>query len=583
MLIRLGSDCLYMTTQRQLNGDIAGIDEAVVFYRSVKSKQRLVDPDIETIDTPSELNEVEELMSHIKEDKLDYPLPLADSGMEGIRSDRVIQVFESGGEEMYVRDLLGVFCENLKGRQRADNKYAMLVYLGDSYLLAHVKAGRGMSIREGERDGERKIELIRRFLDIDNILSAALFEQNQQIKFSHFTDSGSDSFRDFLGIHEHHLNYRRKTIQLLCYYRGRREYDCKFEFTNDEFSDKWLRDEAIHFSGNKLQFEEDGEDRSPHEIKEIRWGKDSYESIESFKSDFKEQNLGLSVERDRYSRLTSFPSDSESRISVYNAQDAIDHRRKIEIVKESGEHESIKKGSTSDDLHVLYAGSNIRLHSSFADDIFHDLMNKNDIRIHHASESPAPQALNISNITFSTINEDEVADERITFLEETYAHAVNRTGETVSKCLINAMLHGLKKPANQQFERALDQLFNIYSGNPPDGATISTKENEGPHLVEYKNRQHLENGDAASKILEEIQKEKRKGNDTKIFLWGFTEQSRQIDGLSTQSWGDDRINNIEERVQKALTEEGVEHTEYLMQPINLDGNGDRIAVTGIFF
>jgi hypothetical protein len=145
------------------------------------------------------------------------------------------------------------------------------------------------------------------------------------------------------------------------------------------------------------------------------------------------------------------------------------------------------------------------------------------------------------------------------------------------------MLHALKKPASQQFERALDQLFNIYSGNPPDGATISTKENEGPHLVEYKNRQHLENGDASSIIVEEIQKEKRKGNDTKIFLWGFTEQSRQVDGLSTQSWGDDRIANIEERVQEVLTEKSIEHTEYMMQPVNLDGDGDRIAVTGIFF
>jgi hypothetical protein len=344
MLIILGSDNIIMTTQRQLNGDIAGIDEAVVFYRSVKSKQRLVEPDKKIIDTPSELSEVEELMDHIKQDKLDYPLPLSESGMEGMRSDRVIRVFESGGGEMIVRDLLGVFCESLKGPQRAENKYAMLVYLGDAYLLAHVKAERGMSIREGDEDEEQKIELVRRFLDIDNILSAALFEDNEEIKFSHFTDSGSDSFRDFLGVHEHHLNYRRKTIQILCYYRGRREYDCKFEFTKDEFSDKWLRDEAIHFSGNNLRFEEDGHDRSPHEINEIRWGKDSYESVASFRSDFKEQSLGLSVEKDRYGRLTSYPSESESHVSVFNAEDAIDHRRKIEIVKESGERESIRKG-----------------------------------------------------------------------------------------------------------------------------------------------------------------------------------------------------------------------------------------------
>lgn len=576
-----------MTSQRQLNGEIAGIDEAVVFYRSVKSEQRLIKPNEQTIGSPSDLNEVEELMDNIKQDKLDYSLPLADSGMEGMRSDRVIKVLESGAKGTFVEDLLGIFCESLKGRQRAKNKFAMLIYLGGSFLLAHVKAERGLSIREEEGEQDDKIELIRRFLDVDNILSAALFERNDdhEIRFSHFTDSGSDSFRDFLGVHEHHLNYRRKTIQILCYYRGRREYDCKFEFTKDEFSDKWLRDQALQFSGNELRFEEDGRDGAAHEINEIRWGKDSYDSVESFKSDFKEQSLGINIEKDRYGELTRYPSESGAYPSVYqpDAKDAVDYRRKVEIEKESGEKEGVKKGRTPDDLHVLYAGNHIRLASSFADDIFHDLMNENDIRIYHASEAPAPRALNIANITFLTIDERAVSDERLQFLEEIYLHAVNRTGETISKCLINSMLHALRMSADPQLENALGQLVNIYSGNPTDGATISTKENEGPNFVEYKNRQHLENGDPASKIIDEIQTEMRKGNGTKIFLWGFTEQSRQIDGLSTQSWGDDRISNIEDRVQEQLSEENIEYNEYIMQPVNLDRKGGRIAVTGIFF
>jgi hypothetical protein len=93
-------------------------------------------------------------------------------------------------------------------------KYAMLLYFGDAFLLAHVRAEKGMSLKEEE--GE--IELIRRFLDIDNILSAALFEiQGNEIVFSHFTDTGSDAFRDFLGVRPQQYHYEKKNIQIICH------------------------------------------------------------------------------------------------------------------------------------------------------------------------------------------------------------------------------------------------------------------------------------------------------------------------------------------------------------------------------
>lgn len=457
----------------------------------------------------------------------------------------------------------------------------MLIYSGKSYLLAHVKAEKGMSISQEE--GE--IELIRRFLDVDNILSAALFEQelDDSIEFSHFTDSGSDSFRNFLGVNEHHLNYRRKTIQLLCYYGGRREYDCKFEFTKDEFSDKWLRDEDLHLTANKLTFKDDGPEMAPHEIKEIRWGKDTYKSVATFKSEFKEQSLGLNLERDKYDVLMSYPSDSSSNLSVFNAEDAIDYRRKVTVERSSGKNESKKKGSTPDNIHVLYAGNHIRLDPSFAEDIFRDMAHGNEIRIFHASQAPAAQSLTIGGITLLNIDFGTVSKERLRFLEELYGHATNRTGETLRKHLLNAMLHVLKPIVGEEFSTALDQTINIYSGNPANGDQISTKENEGPGIVEYKNRIHLENGDAAKKIVSEIETERGKGHEAKVFLWGFTEQNRRLNGLNTQSWGDDRLASIEQRTQEELTDRGVEFQEFLLQPVNMDGTGDYIAVVGVFF
>jgi len=244
-----------MSAQSRLDGDISDLEEVSVFYRPVKSREKLRDPEDEIINSPSELKDVQELIKSIQNNKLNYPMPLKDSDMDEMTSDRIHALFETEAESHYVKDLLGLFCSTLEGRQKSKDKYAMLVYLGDKYLLAHARAERGLSLKNDNPDvdnGEaQEIKLIKRFLDVDNILSAALFERTgNSIEFAHFTDSGSDSFRGFLGVNEHHLNYRRKTIQILCYYQGRREYSCKFEFTKDEFSDKWLRDNEIHFSGD---------------------------------------------------------------------------------------------------------------------------------------------------------------------------------------------------------------------------------------------------------------------------------------------------------------------------------------------
>ncbi|WP_224447008.1 hypothetical protein [Haloprofundus salilacus] len=577
-----------MSTQSQLDGKLSDIEEVTVFYRPVQSRERLREPDQQSIDSQSELVDVQELVNYIKDKKLDYPMPLKDSNMNEMTSDRVRSIFESDAADHYVKDLLGLFCSTLEGRQKSKDKFAMLVYLGDQYLLAHSRAKRGMSLREGdgeeENESPNEIKLIKRFLDVDNILSAALFEQKARaVQFAHFTDSGSDSFRGFLGVNEHQLNYRRKTIQILCYYRGRREYSCKFEFTNDEFSDKWLRDDEIEFSGNKLHISTDGNHDRPHEVKEIRWGNNTYESIESFKSDFKQESLGLDIDEDKYDNLHSYPSEDGSQLSVYDATEVIDHQRSVEVVKKDGERELQKKSQTPDNLHVIYSSSHIRLDSSFADDIFTDIVNQNEIQIYHPSTSPAAQALTIGKVTFLNIDREKVSSERIRFLEETYMHALNRTGETVRKCLLTSMMHVLRESAEPSLGNALSQIINIYTGNPSDGATVSTKENEGIPLIEYKNKLHLEGDDPAAKIISEIETEDGKGVDTKVILWGFTEQSRVVDGFSSQSWNDDRISNIENVVRQRLQDIDLEHKEFMMQPIPLDTSGERMAITGVYF
>jgi len=205
------------------------------------------------------------------------------------------------------------------------------------------------------------------------------------------------------------------------------------------------------------------------------------------------------------------------------------------------------------------------------------------VQIYHASESPAARALKLGDIEFLNIDRNSVSPERRKFLQETYEHAVNRAGETVKKGLLNSMFHVLRQEVNPPIANSFAQIINIYTGNPADGATVSTKENEAMDLVAYKNKVHLEGDDPAETIHDEIMTEQGKGVDTKVFMWGFTEQSREVDGFASQSWNDDRISSIEGSVLDLLSESGLGHKEFIMQPIPLDKTGDRMTITGVFY
>lgn len=564
-----------MARQAQLDGEIAGIDEALVFYRPAKAKQRTIAPEKQPIQTSAELEDFGKLLNYIRHRKLRYPIPISDSTMDERPSDLAYQILLDDMDEGHVKNLLSLFCSNLRGKQKMENKYAMLVYFGDGFLLAHVRAERGMSIKEEE--GE--IELIRRFLDIDNILSAALFEvSGDDVVFSHFTDTGSDAFREFLGVRPSRYHYEKKNIQIICYYQGNKDLITKFEFTNDEFEKVWIQDGSVELSGDKFVPLED--DRA-HIIREIRWGNENYDNVQRFKSDFKTHSYNLDGERNLYERLHQIPSDN-SDISVYAANQVHDRKHRIELVT-NGDSEIVDKGTVSDEINVVYAGPNIDIESSFADSIIQDIVSDVSTSIYHPSSEAASNEFEVNNVSFLNFEESELTDELKSFIASTHDHAVNWTGETLSKSLAIIILHLLEREVEDEFEHAIKQIINVNSGNPKNRDVVSSKENEGDGLIEYKNRQHLEQDDVETAIVEQIRTEIRNGNDMKIFLWGITEQNRRIEGFATQSWNDDRVTGIQNRVRDELADQGISFNEFWMQPIPLGPEGDRWAIAGVFF
>jgi len=547
--------------------------EALVFYRPIKVDTRGI-PKLDATRIP-QAAEVDKLLSHIKEDKLKYPTSLKDAEMGEVAFDYAVDIVGSGADkETNVKLFLANFCDSLQSKQRTKDKYAMLVCYETDFLLAHVKAERGMSIQEESGD----VELVRRFLDVDNILSAAYFEDlEDDIKFSHFTDTDSGSFRNFLGVSEKRFNYRRKNIQIICHYEGKSGIECKFEFSNDQMEERWLQQGSLEFFNGKFKLS----NGHSHNIKEIRWGRDSYETPQSFMSEFKEYSYELDGQARRYNDLKRLPGNDVP--SAYSDDVTLtDYKSEVIIEGEDGEPEVQPKGEVPDHIHVMYANNSIALSADFAGDIFRDLINTADFSLYHPSESFASEEFKLNGLSLLNIDKAEIATERASLLATTHNHLDNATGQTVRRCLGFVFLHVLAESdcVSVGFKNGIKELINLNHGATRQHDVVTTKEQEGDGLIEYKDKDDLSKEDTAASIVENIEKEGR-NYDEKLFLWGVDEDTRRIDGLRKQKWGDDRVSGVQRHVLERLADRDVEYTDFELLNLPIGDEQERCIIVGI--
>lgn len=558
-----------MSQQRTLTNEPVEA-EPVVFYRPVNSDGRMVAPE----ETPiSAAGKVESLLDYIKDKKLKYPSSVSESKMKETPQELIQQIIYDGADaSTNVKLLLGNFCDNLVSQQRAENKYAMLVVYGSNALLAHVKAKRGMSLEEESGD----VQLVRRFLDADNILSAAYFERvdDSEIRFSHFTDTDSGSFRSYLGVSKKRFNFRKKNVQFVCYYEGRAGMSCKFEFTNDQIENMWLQEQSLHITDNRLLFNAGRE----HIIKEVRWGGETYDSVQNWKADFKEYSYALTGQRRRYNELKILPTDG-GRSAYEDDVEVVDEKENL-IITDGDDEEIRPKGELPPNIHSIYANSFIDLDSQYGADIFRDIIETSEVSLYHPSGEIASEDVRVGHLSLLNVERDEIAPERHNLLRTIWKHTDNASGETLRRCLGFVFLHVLSSEVDKPFENGIRQIINLNHGTTRQHAVVTTKEQQGNGLIEYKDKADLGKEDPAKSIVENIQKEKKE-HDEKVFLWGIDEKSRRVDGLRKQKWGDDRVSGIEEEVVNRLREEDIEYTEYEMFSLPIGEDESRCILIGI--
>lgn len=562
-------------SEQQTFDEESAPEEARVYYRPIKADARgIPEPDSTRIPHAAE---VEELLEYIKDKKLKYPTSLNEADMGEVAYDYADDIVANGPDpDTNVKLFLANFCDSLQSKQRTKDKYAMLVCYDSDFLLAHVKTERGMSIQQESGD----VELVHRFLDVDNILSAAYFEDlESEIKFSHFTDTDSGSFRNFLGVSQKRFNYRRKSIQIICYYEGKSGIECKFEFGNDQMEERWLQQGSLQFQNGKLYL---SNGRS-HNIKEIRWGRSTYETPQSFMSEFKEYSYELDGQGRRYNDLRRLPGEEVA--SIYDdGIDIIDQKTEVIIEDGEGKRDIQPKGEIPDHIHVMYANNTISLGADFAGDIFRDLIDTADFSLYHPSEPFASEEFVLNGLSLLNIDQQEIAPERAHLLNTIHDHLENATGQTLRRCLGIVFLHALAESecVTVGYKNGLRQLINLNHGATRQHDVVTTKEQEGDGLIEYKDKDDLGKEDTAASIVDNIEKESR-NFDEKVFLWGIDEGSRRVDGLRKGRWGDDRVSGIQTHVVDRLADRDVEYTNFEMLNLPIGDDQERCIIVGILY
>lgn len=557
-------------SQTKLEEETEEITSAEVYYREVMDEGS-IDPQDKELSKKVQLEQIKELLDYIRNKKLKYPKNLEKSDMGDLEKDKVRHIISEDNIEYPVKDLLTRFCDELTSKQKEKGKYAMLIRYGDNFLLAHAKVETGMSISEDDEE----VGLIKRFLDADNILSGALFEKiDEKVQFSHFTDTGSSSFRNFIGVKEKRYNFRRKNIQIITYYSGEEGLPCKFEFSNDTLEKKWLKNENIEITSEYIQVNGDRK----HRIKEIKWGNKTFSTPNKFKAEFKEHVFGLEHEKRTYNRLKKMDEFAP----YYEKNEAVDQKREVQIRNTEEETTKIEdKGELPEEVFSIFANTHIDVDPSFAEKIVMRLHNGSEIKIYHASEKPASNNLEIDNWSFLNIEESSVPNEMMSFLENLKATMADIQGETVNRQLALLFLHTVNRKMPGEAQDGIEKIIKKEGGIQSDQKLVSTKENEGNGIIEYKDRDDLDRGDPADSITDVVKNEDIQNG--KVIIWGINEEKRTIEGLRKGRFGDDRVSAIEGQVIDNLDDSGKSYSDFYLRSVPIDEKGESLVLVATVY
>lgn len=412
--------------------------------------------------------------------------------------------------DIFDSSIINNFCDSLYTSARQPGKYVVLLIVANSVIVCHTDSK--------EKTITTDADILERLLDTDNVDKYVRFKRERDGVYAyHFErNQNTKSFSEWLGLPQDEIAFEETgDVKIYCKQKGSTSI---FQYTRDDFVDKFLQDETHTLVSGILRFP-DG-DEFP--VQQIKLGRRAFETVDEFLQKFHDIYYDLQTYRTQYGELT------ES-IDAWNV-DIIDYDTKVTKGVEG--NTVIQK--KNDDFNIVFADKVIELSARWRLDLLSRFIEDEETRLHHVGSAFTEEPTRVGPfLVYNGSNDHEF--ER---LNDLYRIIHNfDTGDSMA----NIISYVIFDTAAEWFEGPESHFFRQLGGKCVDNLRadgVVTPE-EG-NTIEYKSRDWfvaVENEELADKITKEIQ-------EGTTLLIGGIEDGQRIRPIARNRFDPDRDDNI---------------------------------------
>ena len=432
--------------------------------------------------------------------------------------------------------LVNDFCSDMMTSARQEGKYAVLIITADSIFICHTDSK--------EKSITKKVDVIERLLDTDNVNKYAEFrQQDKETTVRHYERHQTKSLSGWLGISNTQIAYGDAgEVRIFT------EIDnstCAFQYTRDEFEEKFLLPEADY----ELI---EGVLRTPnneYSVTQVKFGKRLYDNTEEFLQDFHSLYYEVKSYREHFNQVASSMEPFQSKL--YDDKNCVTEGK-------NGRNLVLKE---HDEFNIVFASKKIEIAEPWLVNLVRQFDDGTETQIYHAGRPFSKDAFSVGN--FQIFNETDAQDlEKLNLVYE----RMQKAG--TSDQLTNILSYVIFSVASEWIESPLSHFFSQLAekcAKRLDAKGVILRDEDS--VIEFKARDWFTSVDGEDEIANRISKEIH--GDTRLLVGGVDEEQQQIKPIDGGRFDSERNQRIREKVLERNGD--LDHIH--LQKINLH-NGD---------
>ncbi|MHA1308131.1 MAG: hypothetical protein ACTSQN_12650 [Candidatus Heimdallarchaeota archaeon] len=453
------------------------------------------------------------------------------------------------------RFLLRDFAEELKTRQRQEEKHTVFYFWKNIVFICHSTIGEKTTTEQKTRDGS-KFDVVPRFVDKDNVDRFVAFRFNgRDKKIIYKENKKSEFFYRWLGIEKKEAQFKFSDNRFFSNFHG---VKCIFEFTDEEV-DEILLQSKVKYSKKSLEFP----NGQKFPIERIKSGRAEYSTVTKFIDDYKFRKNRLDKYQDDFLRFTL-----ESVATKF-----IDSKLEIERIKSSTSKETARKKDIQDFV-VSFRNQNIEIATDFLNEITEAYIENNPMLIFHAGEAFSNEPLIIGSLSFFNkfkfdSEKQKVLTKLLNVIEELRDIKIHRL---ISIIIFNFLSKIQKPPISYLFSDISNSISHFTKSN----SIIIEKEKPE---IEYKAQDWFigDNEKIIKRFSEDIIK-KLKLSEVVCYLIGIDEKLQFLDPIPNSRFDSQRLEKIKKGILSKLNSNKIELKIFQIDPISISDKESLLTI-----